>query len=76
MLHPCARAPASTGGEFLHASCTLVFISGALVFAVSAQETAFNHLSLVAEGSFSPGSHRIVAIIETFLGRLLFPRWH
>ena len=76
MLHPCARAPASTGGEFLHAFCTLVFISGALVFAVSSQETAFNHLSLVAEGSFIPGSHKIVAIIETFLGRLLFPRWH
>lgn len=76
MLHPCARAPASTGREFLHAFCTLIFISGALVFAVSAQGTAFDHLSLVAEGSFIPGFHRIVEIIETFLGRLLFPRWH
>lgn len=45
-------------------------------FSVSAQGTAFDHLSLVAEGSFIPGFHRIVAIIETFLGRLLFPRWH
>ena len=58
----------------LHASGALVFISGALVFAASAQGIPLDHLSLVAEGTFVPGSHRTVEIIEMVFGKLLPPR--
>lgn len=58
------------GGRALHRASVLVFTSGAMVFAATAQGTPLDYQALVASEACISGSYGITAIGKMAVGRL------